>query len=297
MSRPEAILVLDDDPNIGRLVCELAKANGYENVIFFVDGFDALRHIVHNPVDLIFLDVEMPTVDGWLICEILHNVGRWKEVPVVFQSALRGKENIQKGINLGAHSYMEKPFSPDKIKAVLNSIFCDEVPITGATPGVTALVEEVSATLKKTFNLMLGSQTSILDARPLVDHSLRSKWDFAAVINATGGASIEVAFGWDRGLATDVAMALMQRTQKDLDDELICDGMQEILNMVLGSALRTIGKKYLVRLGLPTGLQDGPIPYNHQAPHRYRLDAKSGDWIFPVVVTLVPAQESSFPSH
>ena len=58
-----------------------------------------------------FLDIDMPGLDGWLLCEILHKVDRWAHIPIILQSALVGEENIKRGLSLGARSYIEKPFT------------------------------------------------------------------------------------------------------------------------------------------------------------------------------------------
>ena len=85
------ILVIDDDDNIQKLLQQLLRSLQYEEVHCVSTGLEALDYLTDHAPDLIFLDVDMPRMDGWLLCEIITNVKRWKKIPVVFQSALVGR--------------------------------------------------------------------------------------------------------------------------------------------------------------------------------------------------------------
>ena len=236
----------------------------------------------------------MPIVDGWLLCEILSSVRRWKKVPVVLQSALVGAQNIKRGIALGAHSYLEKPYTREGVREVLDALFRqDEVNAQGVPTEMNMVVKEVAEATKQTFNLMLGTQTHVLEITSLQPGSLPSTWDFAGSIPADGMTQIEISAGWSRGLACSAATALMNLEPDELDDDLVLDSLREILNMVLGAAIRTIGKTFPVKLALPAGVQDGAIPYNHDAPYKFRIEVKTKDWLFPMLVTIVPQSESA----
>ena len=84
-----------------------------------------------------------------------------------------------------------------------------------------------------------------------------------------------------------------QRFEDELDDELILDSMQEILNMVLGAAVRIIGKTYPVKLCLPRGGQNCGIPYDTEAQHQFRVEMKTRDWVFPMLVTVRPPSQQA----
>ena len=66
----QRIIVVDDDINIQTLLKQLLKMEGYEDVLVFGSGLEALGYLSEDTCDLIFLDVEMPGMDGWLLCEI-----------------------------------------------------------------------------------------------------------------------------------------------------------------------------------------------------------------------------------
>ena len=285
------ILVIDDDENIQTLLRQLLKSLQYEEIHCVGTGLEALDYLTDHTPDLIFLDVDMPRMDGWLMCEIINNVKRWKKIPVVFQSALVGSENIKRGISLGAHSYLEKPYTREGVSEVLDAVFNAQEHEAPTTPEINMVVKQVAEATKQTFNLMLGAQTHILKVNNLDAKIQDRNWDFAGMIPAEGVADIEISMGWSRDLAASAACALMQMDPSELDDDLILDSMQEILNMVLGSAVRIIGKTFPVKLSLPSGGQDCGIPYKQTARHKFKVDVKTRNWIFPIVVTVVPPDQ------
>ncbi len=285
------ILVIDDDDNIQKLLTQLLKSLKHEEVHCVSTGLEALDYLTDHTPDLIFLDVDMPRMDGWLLCEIINNVKRWKKIPVVFQSALVGSENIKRGISLGAHSYLEKPYTREGVNEVVEAVFNTKVHEAPATPEINMVVKQVAEATKQTFNLMLGAQTHILKVNNLEAKGVDRSFDFAGKIPAEGVADIEISMGWSRDLAASAACALMQMEPNELDDELILDSMQEILNMVLGSAVRIIGKTFPVKLSLPTGGQDCGIPYKETARHKFKVEVKTRNWIFPILVTVVPPEQ------
>ena len=105
----DRILIVDDDDNIQILLARLLTLEGIENVDVVSSGLEAIEYLASMRPSLVFLDVNMPGLDGWLVCEIINNVKRWKSIPVVFQTALQGSENIKRAVELGAHSYLENP--------------------------------------------------------------------------------------------------------------------------------------------------------------------------------------------
>jgi len=85
---------------------ELVEDQGFSEITTVHNGLDAISYLANETPGLIFLDIKMPGIDGWLLCEIISNVKRWKKVPIILQSGLLGRENIKKGLSLGAHSYI-----------------------------------------------------------------------------------------------------------------------------------------------------------------------------------------------
>ena len=112
MSTLQKILIVDDEPNILLSLEFLLKKNGYE-VYIARDGEEALHIAEEKQPELIILDIMMPKVDGYEVCEKVKNQdGDVITVPkVIFLSAKSKEVDIEKGYEVGADMYISKPFS------------------------------------------------------------------------------------------------------------------------------------------------------------------------------------------
>lgn len=108
------ILVVDDDPYILMSLEFLMKKSGYE-VLVARNGTEALDIIANQVPELILLDIMMPDVDGYAICERVKKTAAWKHIKIVFLSAKTREADIQKGYDLGASLYVSKPFSTKEL--------------------------------------------------------------------------------------------------------------------------------------------------------------------------------------
>ncbi len=117
------ILVVDDDPYILMSLEFLMRKNGYD-VMIARNGTEALEYLNSNQPDLVLLDIMMPDVDGYSICEYIKSTNKLKHISVVFLSAKTSEADIRKGYDLGASLYISKPFSTrdliQKIKGLLD---------------------------------------------------------------------------------------------------------------------------------------------------------------------------------
>ena len=110
-----SILVVDDtETNIDILVETLGDT--YE-VRVALDGETALEDVAEEKPDLILLDIMMPGLDGYQVCEKLKEDPDTRNIPVIFLTAMTEEQNEAKGLALGAVDYVTKPFSPDLVKA------------------------------------------------------------------------------------------------------------------------------------------------------------------------------------
>jgi len=109
------ILVVDDtETNIDVLVEALGSE--YE-ISVAMDGATALELVADTPPDLILLDVMMPGMDGYTVCERLKASPDTARIPVLFLTALTDARDERKGLQLGAVDFITKPFNPDLVKA------------------------------------------------------------------------------------------------------------------------------------------------------------------------------------
>ncbi len=107
------ILVVDDEKLIRDVIREYLLNEKYE-VLEAENGFDALRVLNQNKVDLIILDIMMPKMDGY---ECLKEIRKSLEVPVIMLSARKEEEDKLSSFNLGVDDYVTKPFSPKELVA------------------------------------------------------------------------------------------------------------------------------------------------------------------------------------
>ncbi len=110
MPKSNRILVVDDVPvNIQLLVTYLA-AEGYD-VVSAKDGYDAMKAVKEHQPDLILLDVMMPKMNGFKVCEAIKSDDATKFIPVILVTALNELEDKIKGMDSGADDFLAKPFN------------------------------------------------------------------------------------------------------------------------------------------------------------------------------------------
>jgi len=116
------ILVIDDSRTIRKTAETLLQKEGF-NVITAEDGFDALPKIASNPIDLIFVDIMMPRLDGYHVCSILKQNSSLKHVPVIMLSSKDGLFDKARGRVVGADHYLTKPFTRDELIQAVKQFF------------------------------------------------------------------------------------------------------------------------------------------------------------------------------
>jgi DNA-binding response OmpR family regulator len=122
MTSQATILIVDDEPNILLSLQFVMKKAGY-GVRTASDGAEALAEIARAKPDLVLLDVMMPKLDGFSVCQRIRATPEWQDVRVIMLTA-RGRDvEREKGLALGADDYITKPFSTkdatDRVAAVL----------------------------------------------------------------------------------------------------------------------------------------------------------------------------------
>ena len=111
---PATILIVDDEPSIVVPLEFLMNQNGY-HVLVAESGEEAIEMISKHKPDLILLDIMLPGIDGFEVCEIIRLSPELKDIKIIFLTA-RGREmDIAKGLVLGADAYITKPFSNSAI--------------------------------------------------------------------------------------------------------------------------------------------------------------------------------------
>lgn len=109
----EKILIVDDDPISVELVEHGLNRAGYE-IITASDGQEALRAFFSNQPDLVILDISMPKLSGYEVCQRIREMSN---TPIIMLTALGREQDIVKGLDLGADDYLTKPFRVGELLA------------------------------------------------------------------------------------------------------------------------------------------------------------------------------------
>ena len=119
------ILIVEDERDIVELLRYNLQEAGFETD-YVRNGADALHRAVEQSPDLILLDLMLPEVDGFIVCRLLKNDPRTKNIPIVMVTAKTEERDRITGLELGVDDYITKPFSPKevvlRVSAVLRRI-------------------------------------------------------------------------------------------------------------------------------------------------------------------------------
>ena len=122
------ILVVDDDPNVQRLLSYTLKQEGYE-VVAATDGAEGFKVWSQDPPALILLDVMLPKLDGYQVAaKIRAEEGGASHVPIIMLTAEAEVEQKIRGLRAGADDYLVKPFHPAELLARIKSLLARFAP-------------------------------------------------------------------------------------------------------------------------------------------------------------------------
>ena len=113
------ILLLEDDVILQEIIEEFLVEQGHK-VTSFYDGEKALDAIGDNFYDLLLLDVNVPSIDGFEILSYLRDIGN--TVPAIYITSLSGIDDLKKGFAIGADDYLKKPFDLEELQARIENI-------------------------------------------------------------------------------------------------------------------------------------------------------------------------------
>ncbi len=107
----QTILVVDDSPTVVKFVSFSLKNKGF-NVVTACDGMDAVEKISNmtGEVDLVITDLNMPNLDGYGLIDTLRHNEKFSETPIIILTSEEAEEDKERGITVGASSYLVKPF-------------------------------------------------------------------------------------------------------------------------------------------------------------------------------------------
>jgi len=103
------ILVIDDEPELSRLLLTVLKRNGFEACAAST-GTDSLRLSGEQNYDLILCDIDLPDIDGFEICRRIKQSPKLRPIPIILMSGRLAEGNEAMALKLGAVDFVSKPF-------------------------------------------------------------------------------------------------------------------------------------------------------------------------------------------
>lgn len=114
MMKPKQIIIVDDDASILELFRDVLEGYGYD-VKTFTRGWEALQAVSREHPDLIILDIMMPRVNGYEVCQIIKENSNTSHIPIIFLTALSHQEALRWAAEGGANDFLVKPCTPERL--------------------------------------------------------------------------------------------------------------------------------------------------------------------------------------
>ena len=114
MTEKKRVLVVDDEPHIVKLV-KLSLGDQNYDIVGITSGKEAISYVNNNAPDILVLDLMMPGVNGYDVCQAVRENPKTKGIPIIILSAKSQMLDKLNAIDVGADDYMCKPFDPDEL--------------------------------------------------------------------------------------------------------------------------------------------------------------------------------------
>ncbi len=159
------ILVVDDYPALVTLTRHKLIQKGYE-VITAQNGADALDLVRTEYPDLVISDVEMPVMDGYVLCSKIKNDSRLSQIPVILVTSMVSSEQLMRGIAAGADNYLTKPYDDETLFNKVEELLLNPIPSFAEREKINLTIEgksyEVRADYTHLINLLISTYKNTL---------------------------------------------------------------------------------------------------------------------------------------
>jgi CheY-like chemotaxis protein len=116
---PKRILIVDDSEMTRRLISTAVRGLGDIEYEEAKDGFEALQKLPTTPFDLLFVDINMPNINGLELIDYCKQSEQYQHIPIIIISTEDSVQDQQKGLELGASNYLLKPIQLDRLIEVI----------------------------------------------------------------------------------------------------------------------------------------------------------------------------------
>lgn len=120
------ILIAEDSPTMRSFIVSSIAAMGDFSLVEAANGFEALRLLPRERVDLVITDINMPDINGLELVSFIKNNPHYHSIPLFIVSTEGSERDREKGLALGADAYLVKPFSPEDLQALVRQYLGQE---------------------------------------------------------------------------------------------------------------------------------------------------------------------------
>ncbi len=178
MDMASNILLIDDTPQNLELLFEVLLKQGYK-VRCAISGALAIKTVEATPPDLILLDINMPDMDGYAVCQQLQSHARFREIPVIFVSALGETLDKVKAFDVGGVDYVTKPFQIEEVLARVKT----HLALKSARAEIKALNENLEQRVAERTTQLRENLVQLAIARDEALAAEKAKSDFLATMS------------------------------------------------------------------------------------------------------------------
>jgi diguanylate cyclase (GGDEF)-like protein len=178
----ESILIVDDQPANLRVLSKMLEVKNYK-VKKAPDGETAILAAQSNPPDLILLDILMPDMDGYTVCQKLKSDVKTKDIPVIFISALSDVFDKIKAFEVGGIDYITKPFQEEEVIARISSQLTIQTQ-RKLLEKEQQLIKKEQENLRKEIRQRKEAEAILYQSRALISSILNASLDGIAALEA-----------------------------------------------------------------------------------------------------------------
>jgi DNA-binding response OmpR family regulator len=198
---PRTVLIVDDERDTNDILARMVQARGFEPVQLF-EGAKVLDAIRKHKPDLVLLDLMMPDVDGFEVCEQLKRNRETNLIPVIMVTALNDPNHRLKGVRVGANGYLSKPFTTSHLfEAIDQALAWRQEHATRGTAGeINFDIRSEIGYLQETNDLL----SDLYAHTPLTERQVK---DLKQAVMEMGGNAIE----WGHRKNADLPLRITYR--------------------------------------------------------------------------------------
>jgi DNA-binding response OmpR family regulator len=198
---PRTVLVVDDERDTNDILASLVQARGFEPIQVY-SGAQAIAAVSERRPDLILLDLMLPDVNGFELCDRLKRDRETNLIPIVMVTALQDAHHRAAGVRVGANGYLIKPFAPEQLYTMMDEALAwhEEHKQRGTTGEINFDVRSELTYLSQASDML----ADLFAHTHLTDRHIK---DLKQAVMEMGGNAIE----WGHKKNTDLVLRITYR--------------------------------------------------------------------------------------